>query len=499
MVRLVDVYLCAVVVTLITVEAFLAARTIDPWRRVTCRSDSSSGRCCRVTRRWLVAGNRDNSRQWTSRNAASGSDDQQQLEEEEGSSSSVRSMKIKDLKMELDAALVDYSNVFEKEELVRRVIQARMRMKQQQPDNGGRPPPEEIQQQQQEEQPLPASAIVVPLFVITPRSRELRVTNDLSMTIDAGDQFPAIQIKIPHKDSSSSRSAAEHKLTLLVDTACSSLVLRPTVPQRCGLPLLSSPTSTMIGASGVVSTTTAGGVGQQITQLDRFYLDEQKRQGSPSSSRRQFGPFPAALQDIGALPSVLDGIIGIAFLARFAAVDFDFASSRMIFHTDPPPPRASRSDDNKHGSAAVPLQMVGSYGIYTVNAWFDGRGPIRLLVDTGASNTFINARGVRDLGFRLDDLERIRNTGALGSDSSMAIAMTHRLFLQTSICLGHQEGRGSRINIDNSTGKGLEVCIAEIPILASMPDVGGILGIDAFRRCQTLRVSCKYPPTVTVF
>jgi predicted aspartyl protease len=370
---------------------------------------------------------------------------------------SVRSMRIKDLKLELDTSLIDYSDVLEKEELVRRVVQARkhdtLRAAAVKSKNG---------------YATPNRAIVVPLFVITPSSRKLTLTDEISMAIDTGDEFPAIQIKIPLAPGSKN----EHTLTLLVDTACSSLVLRPTIPRQLGLPLLSSPASTMTGASGV-----GAGAGH-ITQLPRFYLDGHQ-------CRHEFGPLPAALQDIGVLPSVLDGIIGMTFLSRFEAVDFDFESSRLIFHIEPP------GQNINHGSTA-PMQMIGSYGIYAVDAWLDGRGPIRLLIDTGASSTFINPQGVKDLGFQMVDLEPINSMGAVGSDN-VAMSMTHRFFINKSICLG-DGGRG-RIKLMDP----FEVCVAEIPILASMPNVGGILGIDALRQCQYLRVSWKYPPTVTVF
>ena len=37
----------------------------------------------------------------------------------------------------------------------------------------------------------------------------------------------------------------------------------------------------------------------------------------------------AACQDIGALPSGLDGILGLSFLNQFACVDFDFVNDEL--------------------------------------------------------------------------------------------------------------------------------------------------------------------------
>lgn len=58
----------------------------------------------------------------------------------------------------------------------------------------------------------------------------------------------------------------------------------------------------------------------------------------PSDDRFTFGdktycPLPAAVQDIGALPSTLDGIIGLSFVNQFACVEMDFKGGFVTLYT----------------------------------------------------------------------------------------------------------------------------------------------------------------------
>ena len=371
----------------------------------------------------------------------------------------IRFMKIKDLKSELDAAQIPHADVFEKEELVRRVFNLRTT------GPGDNREPENTTAQPSE------SAITVPLYILSNQDRELKLANDTTMSVsrDQDAQFCAVQVKIPQDN-----SKQEHTLVLLVDTACSGVVLRSSVPSRCGLPLYNSPSSTMTGASGVAS-----GLGQ-ISQISRFYLTNRQE----LESRRQFGPLPAAIQDISALPFELDGILGLSFLSQFAAIDFNFGSSALILHSETPPVERLRT----------PLTMIGSYGIYGVDVLIDGRGPVRLLLDTGASNSLINSEGVRGLGLDIAALEKLpQSTGAIGVDDGLAMTITHRIFVKDAFLLGKNGENRLKVVYE------FELSVAEIPILDGMSGIVGILGIDALKLCQNLRISCKHPAFVSVF
>ena len=54
----------------------------------------------------------------------------------------------------------------------------------------------------------------------------------------------------------------------------------------------------MTGAGGTVGAT-------GLTQIEKFSLNQDEK---PGNANPTFGPLPAAVQDIGALPSTLDGI-----------------------------------------------------------------------------------------------------------------------------------------------------------------------------------------------
>jgi hypothetical protein len=119
-------------------------------------------------------------------------------------------------------------------------------------------------------------------------------------------------------------------------------VLRPEVVQQYNLPKLKTPVT--MTATGGTST------GTGLTQLQRFFVGNQS-----------FGPLPAAVQDIGALPKSLDGILGLSFLQQFEAFELDFVAGQVKFyqHTPPPPTR-------KTTAAKATMRRIGSFGIYAV-------------------------------------------------------------------------------------------------------------------------------------
>ena len=395
----------------------------------------------------------------------------------------LKSMRVKALKEELISLGVSTQDVFEKEELVQRLYQARQ---------GGAPPPPPQRngaiptppaQQQQQQQPAPpasagppppANEIVMAPLYLTSLKEGTRVAakNDADIHVGATDHpYPSVKIHV----TPTSGGGPEFTLNLLLDTACSGVVLRPAVVQQYNLPQLSTPV-TMTGAGGTATNT-------GLTQLDKFRLES-----------HTFGPLPAAVQDIGALPSSLDGIIGLSFLNQFAGAEMDFRrGSLFLFPRGKLPPLPAEYEIVAEGNMA----LLPRLGIYTVDVFLGGRGPVKMLVDSGASDTFLNWRGVEgDLGLPRDSKFLAKIPGPMGAIGSDAIAMelTHRINISSNLNFGQRLKPGLSLK-DN---RRLSVDIGNIAILDNLAgdNVGGILGIDAFMRCDSVRMTFQGAPCV---
>lgn len=380
----------------------------------------------------------------------------------------IRSMRIKDIKNELSSLRITTTDVFEKEELVQRLCKARL---ERQKTNG------RTDRGSNEQTTQPREGVIqAPLYLTSlDRSSKVAAVNlpgDGGLTIDQGEQpYATIKIEVEDKNGGSS-----YTLSLLLDTACSGFVLRPEVVKRYNLPSYSTPV-TMTGAGGTSATT-------GLTQLQCF------RVGGES-----FGPLPAAVQDIGALPASLDGIIGLSFLNQFAAVEMDFRQGLLSFFRKPP----SQRSDLKI-VATSDMRMLPRLGIYTTDVHLGGRGPVRMLVDTGAACTLLNWKGVAALGLSRDSnfISRLQSPmGAMGSDS-IAVQLTHRLNVSSKLDLGHPSSNNPGLSLSKSTR--LSVDIGSVPVLDNLESegVGGILGVDALLRCAVVRLDFRSPLSLTL-
>jgi predicted aspartyl protease len=383
----------------------------------------------------------------------------------------IRSMRAKDIKGQLDKRRISTQGIFDKEDLVQRLFEARKN-----------PPYYESTQRQTQsdysrrKQTTSASGtttsrmnkvIQVPLYLTSLQSgTRIAALNGSGITVEAKDHpYPSIKIKVMPV------SGNEFTLNLLLDTACSGMVLRPSVVQQHKLPSLSTPV-TMTGAGGTAMNT-------GLTQLDRYRLDE--------SSEISFGPLPAAVQDIGALPSTLDGIIGLSFLNQFEGIDMNFRRGTLSLYprgTKLPPPQSDLTL-----VAEGPMSLVPSLGVYMVDVVLGGRGPVKMLVDSGASDSFLNWKGVSDLSLSRDSkfLDRLPvPMGAMGSDA-VAMELTHRIGISSNLNLG----KCYQVGLSLKDTKRLSIGIGNIAILEAVKGagVGGILGIDAFMRCVSVRLS----------
>jgi predicted aspartyl protease len=374
----------------------------------------------------------------------------------------LRSMSVADIKKELTSLKTPFNDLFEKEGLIRRLHDTRSQTS----ETRTQQPPIDSSKSKSTRDVLQA-----PLY-FTSLDSGVRVAavnvEDGGVTIQSGGQpYPTIKIDVPEPSGRGSFT-----LTLLLDTACSGFVLRPNIVTKYNLPSYSTPV-TMTGAGG-----TSGATG--LTQLETFSL-----------AGTTFGPLPAAVQDIGALPRELDGIVGLSFLSQFAGIEMDFRRGVVSFFRD----SNSLNDDSKTKTvlAEADMELAGSLGIYTVDVLLGGRGPVKMLVDSGAASSFLNWKGVADLGLdrKSPAIAPISSMGAMGSDN-MAIQLTHRIGVSSTLNLGRSSYPG--LSLKDAR---LPIDIGQIPVLDSVQGAGGILGIDALMRCATVRLTFKGRPRLT--
>jgi len=255
--------------------------------------------------------------------------------------------------------------------------------------------------------------------------------------------------------------------------------------------------------------TTAGGTaaGAGLSQIDRFVLDD----GSG------FGSLPVAVQDIGALPPTVDGIVGLSFLNQFRSVVFDFARGELLlFHNTgdakatttrtPPTPIDDSTTTTTTMELITDAQMnYCRLGIWTVDVLLDGRGPVRMLVDTGATASYLNWNGIiNDMNLSKDPPHPLveRNTeslGAMGADNQ-ALALTHRFvlkrrFMFDRVSSSDQFMTGLDLTMDSGGGGGgggvMNIDIGDLAVLEQLQSerINGILGSDLFMRCDVLQLS----------
>lgn len=369
----------------------------------------------------------------------------------------IRSMRVKEIKEELSKLNITTQDVFEKEQLVQRLLEVRKNGKNLQNFRSS-----------QVSTSRGSNTIVAPLYFtsLDSKLKIAAVNMDGGIEVNPSDQpYATVEFQVMPESGGSA-----FPLRLLLDTACSGFVLRPSVVEKYNLPKLSTPV-TMTGAGGTVGAT-------GLTQLSKFSLGQET-----------FGPLPAAVQDIGALPSALDGIVGLSFLNNFAAVDMDFANGKLSLYK-----RGSTIPDVSSALVARgTMDLIPHLGIYTVDVMFGSRGPVKMLVDSGAAMTFLNWKGVGDLGLSQSDssfVQRLPNAmGAMGSDN-IAMQLTHRIGVSSTMNLGNAMMAKNLSGVSLAESKRLTVDIGEIAILDTMrnQNVGGIMGINALMRATCVRL-----------
>ena len=364
----------------------------------------------------------------------------------------IKYMKIREIKKELECNNISTNDVFEKEELIQRLYQFRQKNNKKETSTTN----DEISK--------------VPLYfysLSSTTSVSAKNHNDVHLRPSMG-MFPAIQVRLSN--------GSQQVLTLLLDTACSGLVIRPSVIQKYNIPMYGGSAS-MTAAGGNTST---GG----IANMGPLMLED----GSYTTAE------PAAVQDIGALPNELDGIIGLSFLKQYETIEFDFQTQDLrLSKKQTTLEKQPKIDDNLMVVAEGVLKIC-RIGVYTVECMFDGRGPVNMLLDTGAASTLFNWDGISSLNMDVNHPLISRHTnlmGAMGADNN-ALSLTHYYSLKQRINFVSTDAgttpfgpiglemNGSSINVD----------IGNIPVLDTLKvdKVGGILGSDVLMKCDILRM-----------
>lgn len=401
----------------------------------------------------------------------------------------LRSMRVKELKAELDQWRISTADAFEKEELVQRLYRVRLA------NPKGPTTPKATPKATPKTRSSDAMICGDMFFtaVETGRSIQGNMHDQTSVTIKAeGNPYPTIVLDVASQEDSPN---TRFGLTLLLDTACSGVVLRPSTCQKHPetLPTVASPV-TMTGAGGSAS-------GTGVTQIRSFAF------GSSSS----MGPLVAAVQDIGALPLELDGIIGLSFLSQYACSEFDLDHSKLVLYKDDYRPELLEYDDQSILPSVVAEAELSptSLGIWTVDVSFCVGGkpltPVKMLVDTGATSSFLSWKGLNSMGLDRSspEVSELRESmGAMGSDN-VAMSLTHRIELDAHQPIRFGRRRGSGDHNGLLTRSTIPIDIGNIAILDTQlaaDNVAGILGMDVLSEASRLRMVVRGPiPRITLY
>lgn len=407
----------------------------------------------------------------------------------------LRSMRVKELKAELTERKISTADAFEKEELVKRLYEARLTSRiPPKPKGSTASSPSATSKRNTD-----ANVIRGELSFVTLESgRSIEGTyNSESVRITDTDIQPYPTMTINVVDNS--KKDGSFPLKLLVDTACSGLVLTPSAVQKHNMRSNSMPVS-MTGAGG-----TASGFG--ATQIDRFTFGYDS--DNENQSKEFLGPLLAAVQDTGALdPLGLDGIIGISFFGKYACTEIDLDKSEIsLYKTDYRPSYDETDLEVVAEGELSPTRL----GIWTVDTAFDLGGkqgrPIKMLVDTGSTSTILSWKGLQDglgLSRTSPEVQAQTEMGAMGSDN-VAMSLTHKIEVDRPIRFGIPRGRSpppyQGLSIED--GQTATVDIGEIAVVdtqLSADNVGGILGMNVLSKASMIRMVFSGPiPRITLF
>ena len=397
----------------------------------------------------------------------------------------IRSMRVKELKAELEVRNISTADAFEKEELVKRLLYARLASPTPPKSKTPTPSPKTTSSPNTD-----ANVIRGKLSCVTLESgRSIEGTyNSDSIRLDNSEIEPYPSMTIQVID-----NKGDFPLKVLVDTACSGFLLTPSAVRKNNMQTISAPVTTT-AAAGV---STGGGV----TQIDRFTFDDNKE---------ILGPLPAVVQDTGVLePLGLDGIIGISFLGKYACTEIDLERSEIaLYKTDYRPPY-DESDLEVIAEGEMSPTRLGIWTVDTAFALGEGKQgtPIKMLVDTGSTSTILSWKGLQDglgLSRSSPEVQLQGGTGAMGLDG-MGMSLTHKIEVNQPIRFGRPRGRSPPTYSGLSIGESQKatIDIGEIAVVdqqLAADNVGGILGMNVLSKASMIRMVFSGPiPRITLF
>jgi hypothetical protein len=174
-------------------------------------------------------------------------------------------------------------------------------------------------------------------------------------------------------------------------------------------------------------------------------------------------------------------------------LELDFLNKRVTFSKG-----ANRSPSgNLNIVAQAPLGILPERRLYTVDVYFDGKGPVSMLVDTTASVTMLSWKGVDALGLSRDIkyLQQVGPETGNTESESKAAQLTHRLTVNSLFQLGDKT---MGLSLE---GNQLAIAVGSIPDLDDYDNTGrlaGVLGIDVLLRFSVCRIEYQENPPITL-
>ena len=380
-------------------------------------------------------------------------------------------MKVRDIKAELKSCGIGTEDVFEKEALVERLVKVRRGEIQAASDVERGTDENECQNNENNGATSTSSTASTPVvdvplvfYSLLESFRAVDATNAAQSIYvrPSPGQFACIEALLPYNCQT---------LTLLVDTACSGLVLRPSTVSRLKIQTFKNTFGRMAAAGGNANTA--------VAQLESLKIGEMTT-----------GAMPAAVQDIGALPSGIDGIVGLAVLNQYATVDMSFQTGRLQLYR-------RHMNPTIEGMVEVARTKMNEsrLKIYTARVMLDGRGPVTMLVDTGAASSILNWRGLDQMGLARTSSEispTPTDIGVIGADNA-AFRLTHRYVMREGFNLVDDTNKGGLPGVE--LGSTVNIDIGDIPVLESLANenVGGILGADLLMQSDVVRLHFRGP------